>query len=131
MSNGCDNSAATTFINRAITGQFAAVVVNMGAPVVVNGLGLTSSNTETSNPERDITSWTLEGCTTATITTPVTTLSGCTQIYSHTGNAQYAPRANSTRYADVNFANSTAYQYYRFIPTAVRTPATASDSWFS
>jgi len=87
--------------------QTSGIVFSYQAPVIANGIGLTSANDFAT---KDPTSWTLLGSNTSA-TGPWTT------VRAHTYGAT-VPDASATRgadYPDVYFENTTGYKFYQFV----------------
>ena len=106
-----DNNANTKYFDWNNGFQNLEINLVLGSSTVVNGLYLRTASDAASFPTRNPASFTIEGSTDGTNFTTIATNVSLTQPGTVSGNS--ATSLNSSDYAEVVFANTTAYTYYK------------------
>ncbi len=108
-----DGLASTKYLNFAAAGSGVTIDLGAGNERTVVGLGLTTAN---DFPERDPNSYELYGSSDGTNFTLISS------------GALTPPTDRGAAYPDVEFANTTAYRYYRVAFTTLRPSTTPASS---
>jgi uncharacterized repeat protein (TIGR02543 family) len=91
--------------------QTGGIVFSYQAPVIANGIGITSAN---DTPARDPSAWTLLGSNTSA-TGPWTSI----KAHTYSSTVPDASASRSAPYPDVYFENPTGYKFYQFVVNQV------------